>query len=100
MKANIYSEYNKSAVGSFTAANTYTAPIELFGVFNFSLSGVFVGTVVVRRSFDQGSNWVDVESFTSPIEITGEEPERNVLYDFGVNSGYYTSGDINGRLSQ
>ena len=28
--------------------------IELFGYFNFSLSGTFVGTVVVQRSFDGG----------------------------------------------
>ena len=99
-KVNVYAEYNKSVVASLAVANSYSGPIKLFGIFNFSLSGSFVGTAVVRRSFDSGSSWVEVETFTSPVEIIGEEPEKDILYDWGVNSGYYTSGSINGRLGQ
>jgi len=99
-KVNIYTEYNKSAVGSITAANSYVAPIKLFGKFNFSLSGTWAATVELRRSFTTGSSWVVVDKYTANVELIGEEPERNILYDWGVNSGYYTSGTIAGRLSQ
>ena len=100
INVNVYNEYNKSVVGSLSAANTYSNPIKLFGKFNFSLRGEWEGTVELRRSFDVGSSWGVVATYTANVELVKEEPERNTLYDFGVNSGYYTSGSINGRLGQ
>ena len=85
---------------SLTAQNTYTAAVEIFGEFNFSLSGTWVATVFIQRSFDAGVTWVDVASYTANIQDTGFEPESGVFYRAGIKTGGYTSGTIVVRLSQ
>lgn len=85
---------------SITAQNTYSDIVYLAGKFNFSLSGTWSATVYVQRSFDNGVTWLDVTSYTENGEYIGEEPERDVQYRFGVKTGGYTSGTVNGRLSQ
>ena len=83
-----------------TGENQYSNPVVLQRKFNFSLSGTFVASVVIQRSFDAGETWLDVATFGTPGEFVGEEPERNMRYRFGVKTGAYTSGSIIGRLSQ
>jgi hypothetical protein len=68
--------------------------------FNLSLSGTWVATVFIQRSYDNGNTWMDVKSYTSNAEDTGYEPETGVCYRFGVKTGGYTSGTVVGRLSQ
>ena len=85
---------------SLTAENTYSGPVELRGLFNFSLSGTWVATVHLQRSFDVGASWLDVDSFTGNVETFGTEPEDAVYYRLGVKTGNFTSGKIAGRLSQ
>ena len=85
---------------SLTAQNTYTPAVYLLGTFNFSLSGTWVGTVTIQRSFDRGTTWQDVASYTSNIEDAGTEPEGGVLYRAGPKTGGYTSGTMVVRLSQ
>lgn len=86
---------------SIAAQNTFSDAVELAaGQFNFPLSGTWVGTVHVQRSFDGGTTWMDVDSFTANTEQVGDEPEGEVQYRFGVKTGNYTSGTVVGRISQ
>lgn len=89
----------QSAAASITAQNTFTTPVYILGDFNFSLSGTWVATVFIQRSFD-GSTWLDVASYTANIEDTGHEPETGVLYRAGVKTGGFTSGTVVARISQ
>jgi hypothetical protein len=73
-----------------SAENTFTSSIDLVGHFNLSISGTFVATVTVQRSFDN-TNWFDVDTFTSPIETYGFDPSQ-VYYRAGIKTGAYTSG--------
>lgn len=75
---------------SLSAENTFTSSIDLVGHFNLSISGTFVATVTVQRSFDN-TNWFDVDTFTSPIETYGFDPSQ-VYYRAGIKTGAYTSG--------
>ena len=89
---------------SLTAQNTFscttTACPALHGHFNFSLSGTWVATVHLQRSFDDGTTWLDVASYTVNIQDRGFEPEAGVRYRFGVKTGNYTSGTVVGRISR
>lgn len=75
---------------SLSAQNTFTDSIDLVGHFNLSISGAFVATVTVQRSFDN-TNWFDVDTFTGPIETYGFDPSQ-VYYRAGIKTGDYTSG--------
>ncbi len=86
------------AVTVISAENTFSPPVRIHGGFNFSLSGAWVATVVLQRSFDGGGAWHDVASYTAPIEDSGVEVEQGVLYRWGVKTGAYTSGTVVGRL--
>lgn len=85
---------------SATAQNTQSAAALLYGRFNLSISGTFVATVTLQRSFDQGSTWLDVATYSVAAEDRGEEIEEGVLYRLNVKTGAYTSGTVVGRLSQ
>lgn len=86
---------------SITAQNTFSDTLNLLSEsFNFSLSGTWVATVYVQRSFDAGATWLDVEAFAENGEVVGVEPEHNVRYRFGVKTGGYTSGTVVGRLGR
>ena len=63
-----------------TAENTFSDGLYTEGAFNLSISGTFLATVTVQRSFDQGSTWRDVDTFTAPIETYGNDPEPVVVY--------------------
>jgi hypothetical protein len=75
---------------SIGAQNTFTDSIKLSGPFDLSISGTFVGTVTVQRSYDNNS-WKDVDTFTSPTEDYGFQPEI-AWYRAGIKTGAYTSG--------
>ena len=66
---------------------------------NSSVSGTFSATVTLQRSFDNGSNWVDVKTFTAPEEGNVLDSESSVVYRIGVKTGEFTSGSISVRLS-
>lgn len=84
---------------SITAQNTFSDGVKVYGDFNISISGTFVATVWVQRSFD-GTNWLDVESFTAGTQKRGFESERDVRYRIGVKTGGFTSGTVTVRVSQ
>lgn len=91
--------------GAFTGTGQSQA-VELFGGFNLTLSGTFVGTVRLRRSFDNGATWFPVSrdtagneaSYTAPASLVANEPENGVLYQLECTA--FTSGTINYRLSR
>lgn len=84
---------------TITAQNSFTDPVKLTGFFNLSIIGTFVATVTVQRSFDDQATWADVDTFTSPTEDWGMEPEV-CWYRVGVNTGQFTSGSVSVRLGQ
>lgn len=83
-----------------SAENTFSDGLYVVGDFNLSISGTFVGTITVQRSFDQGSTWRDVDTFTAPIETAGSDPEPVVVYRAGIKTGEYTSGTASIRIGR
>jgi hypothetical protein len=77
---------------SITAENQFTDAIKLSGPFDFSVAGTFVATVTVQRSYDN-STWRDVDTFNSPSEEYGYQPEI-AWYRAGVKTGGFTSGTV------
>lgn len=85
---------------SITADNLFTDASEIVGFFNVSISGTWEGTVTAQRSFDSGSTWFDVNTWTENTEEYGFEPERGVQYRIGCKTGGFGSGQMDLRLSQ
>jgi hypothetical protein len=86
---------------SITAENQYTDWMQVIGdKFRVSISGTWSATVTVQCSFDEGKTPLDVESFTSNVQKSGEEPESGVRYRVGVKTGNFTSGPVEVRISQ
>lgn len=83
--------------GSFTGTGNSDA-VDIVGNFNVSLSGFGVATVAVQRSFDGGSTWVSVESFTADTQKRGLEAENGIKYRMSCSA--YTSGTIAYRISR
>ncbi len=84
-------------------ASTFTetgqsAAVVLHGKFNMSLSGTWVATVALERSFDDGVTWLSVETFQSDTEAVIDAPEYGV--QFRLNATAFTSGTVVYRLSQ
>lgn len=89
-----------SATKTIIAQNTFSDAIPLGGMFNVSISGTFVATVTLQRSFGGGSTWLDVKAYTVPAEEVGSEPEATVMYRIGVKTGDFTSGTVEVRISR
>jgi len=90
----------KATTRSITAANQFTDAVEMVGYFNLSISGTWAGTVTVQRSFDGGSTWHDVDTWTENAQEYGLEPEGGIQYRVGIKTDEYTSGTCVVRLSQ
>ncbi len=88
----------KEVTASITAQNTGTAALAVGRhPFNMSLSGTWVATVFVQRTRDNGTTWLDVDSFTANIEATIVAIE-NSHYRLFVKTGGFTSGTVVSRL--
>lgn len=103
-----------SATGTFTATGngnpivpttTDLSPTLNARKVNVAVYGTFVGTAVLERSFDGGTNYVPVlrpggntaVSYTAPSSEVLEEPEPGVMWRLRCSA--YTSGTISYRLS-
>lgn len=79
--------------GSFTGTGS-SAATQINGRTPLSLSGTWVATVKLQRSFDSGLNWLDVDQFASNIETyvngAGEM--------FRLTCSAFTSGTVAYRL--
>jgi hypothetical protein len=108
---NVESLYQISSVGQNVSAsiadqNTFTNSIRVIGVstarsFSISITGTWVATVTLQRSFDSGASWVDVTSYTTNQATTYSDGLDNqiILYRIGVKTGNYTSGTVVTSLS-
>lgn len=67
------------------------------GSFTVSISGLSDSTATVQRSYDSGSTWLPVESFTVDAEKTGVEGEGA---DYRVNITSGTDTDVAIRIGQ
>lgn len=90
------------SIAADPGAESYTTAETFNGRFNLSISGAtWAGTVTLQRSFDAGSTWVDVLTFTANVETTVNEPQRGGLpYRIGMKNGDYTSGTVALRLTK
>lgn len=89
-----------NSVAALSAENTFTTPVNVTGLFNLSITGIWVGTITIQRSFDSGTVWKDVNTFTANTEAMDIEPEGVVVWRAGFKTGQYTSGTANVRISQ
>jgi hypothetical protein len=85
---------------NLNAENTFTNAIGVNGAFNFSISGTFVGTITIQRSFDNGVIWLDMETYTTPYEDIGILPDEHITVRAGIKTGDYTSGTALVRISR
>jgi len=91
-----------------TAENTFTSATSPksnpkdngVGHLTISISGTWVGSVTLQRSFDAGSTWVDVKSYTSNDEESLYDPTAGIQYRIGIKTGNYTSGTASVRLAK
>lgn len=87
----------KNALSHTVTSTGASSSFEVFkSPYNLSISGTFVATINLERSFDEGATWRIVKAFTAPAEKIGDEPEPGALYRFNCTS--YTSGTANCRL--
>lgn len=94
---------------AITAQNQWTTPSYFstdFGMeassadITISIYGTFVATVTLQRSFDDGSNWHDVATYTAPTQTKVEHTNFSAKWRLGVKTGEFTSGTVNVRLAQ
>lgn len=92
-------EFTADTIGA-TQAATGMLGIRIKSFFNLSISGTWVGTLTLQRSFDAGTTFMDVENFTANQENWDQEIESGVLYRIGFKTGNYTSGTALVRISK
>ena len=70
------------------------------GKFTISISGTFSATVSLQRSFDGGSTWMAVASYTAATEAQLTDHTLGILYRLGVANGDWSSGTVNGIIAK
>jgi hypothetical protein len=94
--------FNWVYIGPFNVytlgAAGFTEAIRIRGRINISVYGSFVGTVTLQRSMD-AVTWTTVDTYTSPEERFGHEPEL-IYYRVGFPTGGYTSGTAYVRIGR
>jgi len=83
-----------NTTASLTGADQFSDAIDLVGDMSLTISGTFTGNITVQRSFDEGSTWLDVDTFTAATEEVGFEP-AGCQYRVGVKAGESWSGTAN-----
>lgn len=93
---------------SISAQNIFSDYIIVRGIgvtrnFSYQITGTFVGTITLERSFDEGANWEDSGiSSTIPVAPTifNDGLDNQVVrYRIGIKTGDYTSGTADVSLS-
>jgi hypothetical protein len=79
--------------------DVFTSAIRPQGYFNTSVSGEFVGTVRLERSFDGFATAKTMDSFTFSLEDEYTDEDPNAEYRLGVRAGELTSGNVTVVLS-
>lgn len=92
---------------SISAQNVFTTNhIKVVGVgdarvFNVTITGVWLATVTLQRSFDEGASWSDAVNYTGNQNYSYDDGLTNssIWYRIGIKSGNYTSGTAAVSLS-
>ena len=90
---------------SITAQNTFTDAITVEGsgnrrIFTITVSGTWVATVRLQRSFDLGATWEDVDTRTnSSTTLDDTLDNQDIQYRIGVKTGEFTSGTVEVSLN-
>lgn len=91
---------------SISSQNSFTNSIRVVGVgvtrqFTIIRSGTWTATVTLERSFDEGTSWEDVTTYTTNATITFNDglDNQTALYRIGIKTGDYTSGTADLSLS-
>lgn len=74
-------EAKNPVTGSFTGTGTSDA-FTTRGEFNIAVTGFGTATVEVQRSFDEGSTWLTLTSYTADAHKRAYEPGYSVLWRF------------------
>ncbi len=87
--------------GTFTSTGTSsTLEVQLDRSLDFTTHGIWTGTVLLQRSFDDGSTWKDVYPLSSKddgnVTLAETETVDDALYR--VNMSSYTSGTMTYNL--
>lgn len=97
----------QSALTSIAAQNTFTNSIRVSGLgahgvggtsarsFVINVSGTWVGTVTLQRSFGTPGSWADVTNYTTnQTNVIFDDTLDNqiIYYRLGIKTGNYTSG--------
>lgn len=90
---------------TITAQNTGSTPVTVRNKFTLSMKGTFVATVHIQRHYgdpalEDTPDWLDVTSYTAPVENIGVESDQPVYYRAFVKTGNYTSGTVSVALIQ
>lgn len=83
---------------SVMKAGEATEAAVLTHYFNCSIEFLGAGTIALQRSFDGGSRWKTIATYTTNNESVEYEPEEGVQYRLACTA--FTSGPILCRLSQ
>lgn len=87
---------------SLTASlDAVTETVEIYGIYNASVTGTFEGDVYIERSFNGGSTFEVVNVYTSTDVVNsyiGREVETGILYRFRF--GVFTSGTPTCRIGK
>jgi hypothetical protein len=65
-----------------------------------SMEGSWGATVTVQKTYDEGDTWIDYLSSTSNTNVEIAEIRGDVYYRIGIDTGDYTSGAAELRLSK
>lgn len=96
---------NFVASGSIATA-TESGIFNIYGAFNYTLTGTWAGSVSLERSFDGGSTWsvanigmtATLATLTANASLTMAEVERGVMYRVNVTA-LSANGPIGWRVS-
>lgn len=86
-----------TATGSSASVNPIVGSNERSRIVNVSLSGTWVATVLVERSFNNGVTWLTVASHTANVEEQHTEQEPGVMYRLRCSA--FTSDTVVFRIS-
>lgn len=81
---------------SLTAQNTWSDAFKANPRFDtgVSISGTFVATVTVQRSFDGGKTWQALTTTYTGVAEFNIIPNESAVYRVGIATGDFTSGTV------
>ncbi len=93
------SRLNPIETASLSADDTYTNPAIYHGQYAMRIRGTWSGTITLQRSDDGGTNWDDIEQFsTNQLRVVLEPSVSGGTWRIGFKSGEHSSGTAEVRL--